>query len=109
MEEKQLDNELTKEEIPKNLAISVGLIAMACIIFGLIIGANISQLNNSLNSAQFSGQDKNFLMGLAYTTGHCERLGLQSKVLPQTIVVQDKNIVIGLPVCVERQDLNKVI
>jgi len=47
----------------------------------------------------FTDADKNILGNLAYSQGVCERIGLNTAVMPQ---ITDANEVYGIPVCIER-------
>jgi len=52
----------------------------------------------------FTDTDLNTLGNLAYQQGHCERLGLESTVLPQ---ITDANEIYGIPICIEQTTKQK--
>jgi uncharacterized protein (UPF0333 family) len=95
--------DLNRKEIKKELLVSIVLLVVGALVVGFVLGQsfNASQ-QNSVSS--FIGEDKNFLVGLAYNGGFCERQGFMSAVLPQKVA--DTNEVYGIPVCIERRDIN---
>ena len=52
----------------------------------------------------FTEKDLNVLGNLAYASGECSRLGLESTVLPQ---ITDANEIYGIPICIEQTTKQK--
>jgi len=92
-------------EIKLNITIgqTITVILLMAIAFGggFLINQSSNEQVKEYNG--FIEKDLNILGNLAYNTGHCERLGLISGVLPQ---ITDKNEVYGIPICAESKELN---
>ena len=82
---------------------TITVILLMCIAFGSGFLLNQPSDNQIVEYQEYNGfteSDTNFLGNIAYATGHCERLGLVSGVLPQ---ITDNNEVYGIPICAEAQ------
>lgn len=92
-----------KKELGKQLIGYIIVILIGSFLLGFALGNMVGESAAKTKTA-FGGQDTNFLVGLAYNQGFCERQGFVSAVLPQQI--KDTNQVYGIPVCIERRDTN---
>jgi len=87
-------------ELKLNITVgqTITVILLMCIAFagGFLLNQPTEQQVQEY--AGFTDKDMNTLGQLAYTTGHCERLGLQSN-----IIIDDINgTPYGIPVCTKR-------
>ena len=79
---------------------TITVILLICIAFagGLLLNQPTEQVQCP-QYAGFTEKDLNILGNLAYSQGVCERIGLNTAVMPQ---ITDANEVYGIPVCIER-------
>ena len=96
-----------KLNITLGQTITVILLMFIAFAGGLFIEYSINQSNKTTVTNEYTGftdTDLNTLGNLAYQQGHCERIGLESTVLPQ---ITDANEIYGIPICIEQTTKQK--
>jgi hypothetical protein len=97
--------DVTRKNVVKTLVailkwiFSIWVILSICMMGVVIDKTQINHVENKCpNVAPISDADKNWLVGLEYSFGFCEKLGLESSI----IIQHDANgNVFGLPICIE--------